>query len=730
MKLYFDLLQLLYTKYGNTFNFKLYLNYDCMLDFIANWKDSDIELFLDNLQFNINPQLFEHFRRKLEIDLRIQPLNLDKISYFRCRLMIIIWNIEHITVETNTLQLVYSKMIKALDLDSNAGTQPQYMEGMLHSLNELLHVAARNQIKLVVEDTFVDSLVNYLATVDTKECNTLLLFIMGEVRLATRVLNKINRMLKVLKPCSWDTIMHKKTFAPGLYNYKANCGTNTILQLLYSIPVLKKEIMTANTGRNVNTQLLQSLQKLFYKMDNTDGHMVYPHDVLQNMTVYNEEIDVTVSYDCEAILLSLIDTLQTNAPSLHKLLGFTTVTQVNGFCDHSSDARFEMCSNISINVRLTNGKCIQSLNEGLDNYFETEKLVGDCKWNCGECKKRVKAYKTMKLSCLPEILIITLRRYTNTMKKLTNKVSFDTKLNVEKYLDVHEYKGDSKDDDTFNYELQSVILHSGDVNSGHYKILTKHNSDWLLKNDDKVDICQDSCLAELGYGGSDANDTAYMLVYQNLKSLKEDHTYEFKVDNTYQTQIDEENNRLQKLFKISAPHLHNFLKYADTAMRFDDHFNAGRVDQLCFNILMSVNNLFGVVDFTWARQQFYQNCIHFQYWPDEYVENKLLPAVKSYELTNKYVGDPNRLVTLITSTGTDWNTWFIMIFGWCQYNEPQTNFRRLLEGIFGTLHAHNQYNSQQVILEAIHHRMYYAFLLCFIVFLTHFIHILCFLLCF
>ncbi|KAL0226581.1 hypothetical protein P9112_013905 [Eukaryota sp. TZLM1-RC] len=110
-----------------------------------------------------------------------------------------------------------------------------------------------------------------------------------------------------------------------------------------------------------------------------------------------------------------------------------------------------------------------TLYDCLDEYFKTENLNGDNKFECDTCHELVAASRTFSLMKSPEVLIIQLKRFKHTHRsssKIKGSVSFPLEnLDLSRYL--HD---NSKDQivNHFKYDLVSIVQHHGGVHGGHY----------------------------------------------------------------------------------------------------------------------------------------------------------------------------------------------------------------------------------------------------------------------
>jgi len=96
-------------------------------------------------------------------------------------------------------------------------------------------------------------------------------------------------------------------------------------------------------------------------------------------------------------------------------------------------------------------------------------LSGQNMYDCGYCKDKTEAKKETLLSNLPLVLAIHLKRfsYEKSGRKILSHVSCPMNLRVKEYS-----TEDCPANDT-NYELFAMILHRGNITSGHYVALIR-----------------------------------------------------------------------------------------------------------------------------------------------------------------------------------------------------------------------------------------------------------------
>ena len=158
------------------------------------------------------------------------------------------------------------------------------------------------------------------------------------------------------------------------------------------------------------------------------------------------------------------------------------VSQINSLESNYSNITPEPFFNI--NVSIDNG---DKLVKCLDNYTKKEVLDGDNKVLNDKINKKEKAEKCIMFWSLPDILIITLKRFSNSNKKNNKNIHFPLKnLDMSKYVVGYDKK-------TYKYDLFGICNHMGGVSGGHYTAFVKNaNNNWYHFNDTRVSKIKES----------------------------------------------------------------------------------------------------------------------------------------------------------------------------------------------------------------------------------------------
>ena len=133
-----------------------------------------------------------------------------------------------------------------------------------------------------------------------------------------------------------------------------------------------------------------------------------------------------------------------------------------------------------------------------------EQLDSDNLWYCSQCKEHRQAIKQLQLYKLPIILIIQLKRFTNSSRFFFNNKN-DTEIDLPIYnLELTDYIVGNKDK-KYCYELFAVNRHFGISIGGHYTAICKNGNKWYEFDDEDVSEYQPSKLV---------SNNAYLLFYK------------------------------------------------------------------------------------------------------------------------------------------------------------------------------------------------------------------------
>jgi len=206
--------------------------------------------------------------------------------------------------------------------------------------------------------------------------------------------------------------------------------------------------------------------------------------VLTKPTPINSEIDSSLSV-CEQAMEAWKRYIRRDDSQLVDLfVGQLKSTLRCSDCSHDS-VTFEPFWDLSLGIPARSGEV--SLTDCLDSFTKEEVMDGDEMPTCEKCKARRRCTKRYSLYRLPKILVVHLKRFSQTdrfKQKLSTTVTFPlTGLNLSRYTD-------SVSNCTYN--CYAVSNHSGTLYSGHYTAFAKHPQagQWYSYNDSRVSKCK------------------------------------------------------------------------------------------------------------------------------------------------------------------------------------------------------------------------------------------------
>ncbi|XP_032242140.2 ubiquitin carboxyl-terminal hydrolase 4 [Nematostella vectensis] len=139
----------------------------------------------------------------------------------------------------------------------------------------------------------------------------------------------------------------------------------------------------------------------------------------------------------------------------------------------------------SVARKPTQRKSVVQLNDCIQLFLTREKLGANDPWYCPQCKKHQQASKKFDLWCLPEVLVIHLKRFSYT-SLWRDKI--DTLVNFPLCgLDMSDYVI-GKDGPPPLYDLIGVSNHYGGMGGGHYTAYCRNHEDdhWYSYDDSSV----------------------------------------------------------------------------------------------------------------------------------------------------------------------------------------------------------------------------------------------------
>ena len=271
------------------------------------------------------------------------------------------------------------------------------------------------------------------------------------------------------------------------------------------------------------------------------------------------KIDVREQKDVDEFLISFIDTLEQQLKLIGKeklleriFMGDLFQEIVGIECNHIS-TRIEKFLVVTLHI-----KQMRNINNSLNNFVRWETLEKDNAYFCEQCDKKIRAQKRTSFNTLPNILIISLKRFefdikTLAKKKLNDYFEFPEELKILNYTKEKLHKKPLKMSTYYSYKLRGITIHKGRADYGHYFSLIKKENKWFEFNDDNISPFDIKSLKKVAFGGDSLhsqNKSAYILFYERVEYFNENNNViqnlqeGFEVN--YNTNIDDIKNDLMK----------------------------------------------------------------------------------------------------------------------------------------------------------------------------------------
>ncbi|KAF1836080.1 cysteine proteinase [Decorospora gaudefroyi] len=353
------------------------------------------------------------------------------------------------------------------------------------------------------------------------------------------------RVLKDPTGVLWHNFINydskKETGMVGLKNQGATCYLNSLLQSLFFTNAFRQAVYQIPTAEETDrSNSAYSLQRLFYLLQ-TSASAVGTTDLTQSFGWDSKQI--FEQQDVQELSRVLMDKLDermkgTEAEgALTRLFVGRMKTYISCINVEFESSRVEDFWDIQLNV---SGN--KNLDDSFKDYIQVETMDGENKY-FAEGFGLQDAKKGVIFESFPPVLHLQLKRFEydfqrDAMMKVNDRYEFP------EIWDASPYLSDAADrSESWIYHLHGVLVHSGDLNAGHYYAFLKPTKDghYYKFDDDRVTRATLREALEENFGGdyAQANGntgqrnpytrawsakrsmSAYMLVYIRETRLNE-----------------------------------------------------------------------------------------------------------------------------------------------------------------------------------------------------------------
>ena len=270
----------------------------------------------------------------------------------------------------------------------------------------------------------------------------------------------------------------KETGMVGLENLGATCYLNALLQMLYHLNAFRSAVYEIPNGdENIQNSTTLALQSIFHRLQ-TDTDQVNTRELTKAFG-WNS-LDSFMQQDVQEMMRVLLDKLEekmkgsTVEDVIKRLFAGKAKSYIRCVNVEFESSREEDFYDIQLDV-----KGCENIYQSFRKYIEKEMLEGDNKYDAGEKYGKQDAQKGVIFTEFPPVLTIQLKRFDFDMTRLCfakvhDKFEYPPELHLDEFLD----KSNGPPTVPNNYLLHSVLVHSGDVNGGHYYAYIRPESDF------------------------------------------------------------------------------------------------------------------------------------------------------------------------------------------------------------------------------------------------------------
>ncbi|PHH62194.1 hypothetical protein CDD81_7388 [Ophiocordyceps australis] len=302
----------------------------------------------------------------------------------------------------------------------------------------------------------------------------------------------------------------KETGYVGLKNQGATCYLNSLLQSLYFTNAFRKAVYEIPTENDESMQnSAYTLQRLFYQLQTSD-QAVGTNELTKSFGW--ETRHIFEQQDVQEMSRKLMERMEekmkgTKAENvLPEMFSGKIKTYISCINVDYESSRIEDFWDIQLNV---SGN--KNLLESFLDYVQVEKMDGENQYFAGDQHKLQDANKGVIFTSFPDVLHLQLKRFEydiqrDMMMKINDRYEFPDVFDASPYL-----TDDADKSEPWTYQLHGVLVHSGDLNAGHYYAFIKPEKDgWFYRyDDDKVTRATSREVLEDNFGGEYRTSNGY-----------------------------------------------------------------------------------------------------------------------------------------------------------------------------------------------------------------------------
>ena len=319
----------------------------------------------------------------------------------------------------------------------------------------------------------------------------------------------------------------------GLYNMQATCYINSILQSINSLPNFSANLLSLpdESLTPFVFQLRDLIARLRYTVDDAISVCQFAETLINFNQSFQEDA-------AEFFNKSIVDRLTTDLGQTNAITSEIQGEFENRFVSKEDGTIYSSTKFPFYHIILPI-KDLDNIDQAFSQYFKGYEV--DYKI---ENDQRVKAMNVPVITRWPNYLVVQLERYEYSELyeriKLIHEFSFPIALDPNR---ISAGSGSAHCDSS--YALSAVIVHEGEVDSGHYfSIVQAEDGEWYLCNDSNIEYFDVTKMKSWAFGVGENYSavrekvwTGYMLFYKRIDLAPS----KIKLSPSLEEKIDKEN---------------------------------------------------------------------------------------------------------------------------------------------------------------------------------------------
>ncbi|KAK6837879.1 ubiquitin carboxyl-terminal hydrolase [Apiospora arundinis] len=305
----------------------------------------------------------------------------------------------------------------------------------------------------------------------------------------------------------------------GIYNAGATCYQNVVLQSFLHNPLLRNFYLGDGHPNGTCGQsyclscAMDDMFQEFYALENTNGYTA--SSILSGFWISEkkafENLVTTKEQDAHEFF-QFLPRSSMNGTGLERSLRMasfygklqrSTTCQNCGGVTNAVESFLDLSLGLDTLAQKRGKKASKGVSLSLQECLDEEYIKSDkCEYRCRNCDSMQQARRDNSIKLLPNVLSIQLKRFEfkqgsrdKSASKIDTPVHFPLTLNMLPYT-TRGRSADTKETielgRSCTYDLMSVVVHVGEIDTGHYVSYCRVGDQWFAFNDHRVELATKS----------------------------------------------------------------------------------------------------------------------------------------------------------------------------------------------------------------------------------------------